>query len=953
MRALIIRISLLFTLICLFGIYNFQNNVSPGFNGSIENSLIDKKGNNIGVKKSESFTANFVYIKNDNWSETSFKWIIPNSGTWDDPHIIENVSIDGGNSRNCILIENSHQFFKIRNCCVYNAPIGNNPNYMGGIKLINTANGTIINNNCSNNRVGIVLYNNCKNNTIINNIVVDNSNTGIYVYNCPENRILNNTMGTLDTSDQSFGMYIRYAINSIISNNTIVKNNMVGLYLDNSDDNIIQNNSVFYNEVGILIVDSESDSFSDNTMLDNGFHFNGDVISEFNSHLISNNNSVNGKPTHYYADKKDLDTNNFTNGGQIMLVSCSNSKISNLNVSRATTGIYLYDCENVSIQNIEANNGAYYGIILNHCNNNTISNCSANYNGDYGFYSYSSDENVFFNNTAIRNGRGFQFSYSDSNNLTKNIAKYNNNGGVRLDNSHRNIINNNTFGNDYTGYQNIGLYLYRSNENIILNNTANYNSNYGISIYNCYDNNITENDLSNNYQQGLYMYTNSYDNLISNNTIVNNKQYGIYFKTSCTNNIVLNNTIINNVECGICFEASNYNTIFENRIFNNNKSGIALELLSNNNLISKNIVQNNNQSGLFLDGSKHNIVSFNNFSNVFSSRQISGIDLENGCENNSIKNNFLYDSQYGIFLNLNCINNSFIGNNIFNTTNSGVFIDDTTCENNIFYLNYFNSNVAHATDNGNNNLWNNASIGNYWDDYDGIDENLDGIGDAPREILGSALNYDFLPIWGAGVNYPGSFSLWSNAGNPENIMIFSLFWSASSDSDNFSVYVSNSFITGIHDLTLLKCDLETNSLPIQVYAAGDYYFVVISYNEIGFRTSNCIHVHVEEETSENTKEEDSTPEEKEEPLFLDVLTEDMIIIGAGILFIFIIVLSIGVLRALHNNNKLIKMLTRDKIERSTASEQFSRTSAQNKQAPLPSTAKSSIQKKETPNKPTK
>ncbi len=62
-------------------------------------------------------------------------------------------------------------------------------------------------------------------------------------------------------------------------------------------------------------------------------------------------------------------------------------------------------------------------------------------------------------------------------------------------------------------------------------------------------------------------------------------------------------------------------------------------------------------------------------------------------------------------------------------------------------------------DNGNSNFWNNSLIGNYWDNYTGIDANDDGIGDTPHSIVGSAMVFDYLPIWDDGDDLGPSFSI--------------------------------------------------------------------------------------------------------------------------------------------------------------------------------------------------
>jgi nitrous oxidase accessory protein len=60
----------------------------------------------------------------------------------------------------------------------------------------------------------------------------------------------------------------------------------------------------------------------------------------------------------------------------------------------------------------------------------------------------------------------------------------------------------------------------------------------------------------------------------------------------------------------------------------------------------------------------------------------------------------------------------------------------TTLSNITVYRNRIHSNAVNAIDmGGSENLWDDGiATGNYWDDYDGVDENADGIGDTPYVI---------------------------------------------------------------------------------------------------------------------------------------------------------------------------------------------------------------------------
>ena len=111
----------------------------------------------IVVKSSVQYTESFIHV-NGNWSAmTSYEWC-SGDGSWDNPYKIENVTIDASGSLvgSGILIENSlNNYFKVQNCTIFN--VAPNDNY-GGIKMNNVANGTLFNNNCSNNgRSGIML----------------------------------------------------------------------------------------------------------------------------------------------------------------------------------------------------------------------------------------------------------------------------------------------------------------------------------------------------------------------------------------------------------------------------------------------------------------------------------------------------------------------------------------------------------------------------------------------------------------------------------------------------------------------------------------------------------------------------------------------------------------------------------------------------------------------------
>jgi hypothetical protein len=75
-----------------------------------------------------NLTGNPIYIDdlatgvgahNWTWAETQ-PWC-SGSGSWTEPYVIENVTIDGQSSDSCIEIRNSDAYFIVRNCSLYNS----------------------------------------------------------------------------------------------------------------------------------------------------------------------------------------------------------------------------------------------------------------------------------------------------------------------------------------------------------------------------------------------------------------------------------------------------------------------------------------------------------------------------------------------------------------------------------------------------------------------------------------------------------------------------------------------------------------------------------------------------------------------------------------------------------------------------------------------------------------
>jgi len=585
-------------------------------------------------------------------------WCTFNNGIY----VIENISINGGNSDNCIFIEDSSVFFRIKNCTFYNSNRGSYPSYNGGIKLNNVQNGQIVKNNCSDNiGAGIFLDQYCRNITIFNNTIERNSYRGIYLN--------------------------RYNDGNIISENNINDNSYSGifLYMYNDNNNITSNkanNNAWY---GIRQYESCYDTtLTDNHMIGGGVVLSEDgVLSQLTSTNMDLTNTVNGKVIYCYNNENQLNSANFSNPGQIILISCSDSILTNLDLTFTSRPINLYHCDSNTISSNNFSFNFNDGLVLWGCYNNTITNNMANYNANDGIYLRDSYNNTISNNYFLYNDFGVSFRSSNDNRILNNNVSFNSRGGMEI---------------------------WMSDDNIIIGNNASYNDDYAIRLRTSDRCDIFDNIVGNNDEYGIYLYDSSYSNTLRNNTmqddgmmvddsynndidtsnLVNGKPIYYYdglngatiegvknagqlIISNCRNS-EFSNWNISDISDGIILTNSNDNNLTNCNATNNRFHGIRV-LGSDRNVISNNVLLDNGEpwaeinyhlAGIYMDYSSNNVVSNNVF--IHNTR---GIDLYYAYNNNITNNKFIYNYKGIQFFHAD---NSDIFDNILSYNRYGIYL---------------------------------------------------------------------------------------------------------------------------------------------------------------------------------------------------------------------------------------------------------------------------------------
>lgn len=448
------------SLTCINPYFKTENDKNKGYT----EEFISKN-----IKSSISSAVSGVIHIDNNWTEAKGIGICTGEGTYFNPYVIQDWVIDGSGIGACILIENSDVYFRLENCTVFNSGKSSL-----GINLYNVNNSQITNNNCSTKYNGI-------------NLFYSNNNT-----------ISGNTANGIPYSD--------------------------GIYLFHSDYNIISGNAANNcSRDGIHIDCSKYNTFIDNEMNECGLGLDTYLlgpIEDLSSHNIDTTNLVNGKPLYYYANEVNLGSDNFTNAGQVILVNCNESLISNLKTS---IGISLRSSnDNIITYNDD-------GIYLENSDDNLISENTARIDLE------NSDNNNILDNAFYKDTGGWtgiSLAYSYNNAITGNIAN-SNSYGIKLRYSNNNIITENR-----ANYNHLGIFLFHSVENLISGNILNKNL-IGIGIY--YDsdkNTISRNTANNNDECGIYLFDSDH-NIISGNTLEGNE---ICIKElACRNNIFFNN----------------------------------------------------------------------------------------------------------------------------------------------------------------------------------------------------------------------------------------------------------------------------------------------------------------------------------------------------------------------------------------------------------------------------
>jgi parallel beta-helix repeat protein len=589
---------------------------------------------------------------------------------------------------------------------------------------------------------GIVLSE--RNNVTVKNMKLEiEGGYGIYLVDTSNCIISDNTV----TGD-AYNIYLWRSFNNTIEGN-IVTNAFRGILIYDSYNNTITGNTVTDGVVGIELEDCANNVLRNNQMRNNSNNFG---VRAYPTYKVINDvdttNTIEGAPIYYWVGEEDKTVP--SDAGFVVIVNCTRISVQNLHLSKNGQGILLFYTTNSTVtQNTIMSTRGGRGIELVHSSNNNI-----------------------IENNVQNFSSGIQLAESSYNIITKNTVVYNDRGIVTESNSKQNmILENEITSNDYGISEGGG-------DNFISENKIRTND-YGISVHSS-NNLISKNLITGNKEMAIILDAGS--NTLNGNNVTDNNNYGIYISSGNT----LRNNRMNNNRYNFDIRGTN----FENDVDSSNlvdgkpiiywinqqdmtvpSDAGYVALIKCENITIQNLNIANNGDGIFLAFTNQSTVTGNTLTNNYN-----GIRFWSSSDNHIIGNN-IRENVNGIFF------------------SGATFLDIAhyPSPHNTIYHNNFIENQNNVGDVAGSwwiqgstpavNIWDNGIEGNYWSNYNGTDNDSDGIRETPYII--DEKNQDNYPlmtpinIFDAGIWEwtPYNVFVFSNSTvsdfsfNPENTMI--------------------------------------------------------------------------------------------------------------------------------------------------------------------------------------
>jgi len=571
-------------------------------------------------------------------------------------------------------------------CTISNNNITKSGSY--SIRLKDSNYNNLSGNMITNNEFGIDLYTNSKNNIISGNTIENNKVYGILIRSHSqensvyENIIKNNTNGIWVSQAQ----YNHFSKNSIVDN----RRNGIEFLNDPCNNNTLSENTITGNNYCGIYISVHSQNISGNNITGNNYG----IALKATDNILRNNRLYDNK---YNFDAllggvNDVDTSNTVEGKPIYYWVSEQDKT----VPSDAGYVGLVNCAQITVENLALSKNEHSILLVRTINSTITGNTLSESN--VGIQLYKSSNNTITGNTCLDNNKGVAIDESS----TRNVISDNNfdNCGISVSDSSQNQIYENTV----TGKCH-GIVLTRSSNNALTNNNLT-NTIVGITLHVSKNNRLKNNRMENN-EWNFKVEGKPYANKVYYSNTVNGKP--IYYLVNKKDKVVPS-------DAGYVALVNCKNITVQNCTLVDNQQGVLIAYTVNSTIANNNITSNTLGIQLY-ESSGINITGNSITNNCY------GIELGIDSQHCKILDNYIAFNEQGVYF-ASAGNSTIYGNSFMNNTQQ--------------ITAHFYAKDVYQND------WDNGSAGNYWSNYNGTDNNGDGIGDPPHII--NKNNQDNYPL---------------------------------------------------------------------------------------------------------------------------------------------------------------------------------------------------------------
>ena len=532
-----------------------------------------------------------------------------------------------------------------------------------------------------------------------------------------------------------------------------------------SDTDLEPLSSLSYTDHGPISILKDQD-FVDQAWPGNGTVGDPYVIDNVNITTVGNCINIENTRKHFRISNSYLEAN-LHSGAGIRIVNATYATIISCSVQSPYYGVSLVDVVNCTVRDNTIVDSSESGIRLYNCldvmiDENTVSNA-----GYHGIHLQSSPNSIINYNDILHSaGSGILIEETSTNcEVTNNIITDAHQNGIVLASADCTASQNQVNSITWSGI----VALYSSNS-IINGNDVSIVSEYGMWVVGSPHSHIQENHIINT--GGISVEDNSDGTLVSENVILNTHWTGLLVMNSVdciiednqiedviadgflayggSTNITVDSNIVRRAGWqGLSFDYSPDAKITNNLIEDIDGNGILCTNQSHHSTFSGNTISRTGFNGIDI----HQCYNLGIYSNVINDVENTGVGA---LETNLliIVDNSIIDSGYCGIEVTDCDSNLQIVGNLVISADYGIIINESPAtimtgnfiRQTAFYsIQIWNSASSHISLNGfiesgfalysvsvaPGTSWSNGTHGNYWGDYEGEDNNMDGIGDSP------------------------------------------------------------------------------------------------------------------------------------------------------------------------------------------------------------------------------